>query len=119
MVSSVLLVRGPGRARDEAAAAVARLVAVGRLAPEPGAFMVDVGDQMLGAIIGLADPVGAEGIGRNDIRPGRQIDLADRGHDVGPRQRENVVVALLVVARSEEQTSELQPLLPISYSELC
>ena len=95
------LVRRPDRARDEAAAAVARLIFVGGFAAEPRAFMVDVGDQMLGAIIGLTDPVGAERIGRDDVRPGVQIGFADRGHDIGTRQREDVVVALLVVRQAK------------------
>src|SRR3546814_686319 len=69
--------------------------------PQPRAFRIDVGDQRFSTIIGLADPVGAEGVGRHDVGPRRQIGLADRRHDILPRQREDVVVALLVVRQAE------------------
>src|SRR3546814_18482226 len=60
--------------------------------------MVHVDDQMLGAVIGLADPVGVEGVGGNDVRAGIQIGAGDR---------------------SEEHTSELQSLMRISYAVFC
>ena len=95
------LVRRPDRARDEAAAAVLRRELVGRFAPQARAFVVDVSNQRFGAIIGLADPVRAEGVGRDDVRSGGEIGLADRGHDILPRQRKDVVITLLIVTEAE------------------
>ena len=82
---SVLLV-GPSapatkRGRPSAASAI------GRLARDAGGGDVDLAHQMLGAIIRLADPVGVEGVGRDDIRAGRRdsrrVIAVD---DVGPGQ---------------------------------
>src|SRR3546814_10269023 len=75
-------------------------------------------DQCLGGVIGLADPVGREGVGRHDVRPRLQIGARDRLGHLGLGQREDVVIALLIL-RSEEHTSELQSLMRISYAVFC
>ena len=66
------LVGRPDRAGDEARLAVLGLEVVGRLARDPGRGEVDLAHQMLGAVIGLADAVGVEGVGRDDVRRRRR-----------------------------------------------
>ena len=51
---------------------------------------------MFGAIIGLRNPVGIEGVGGKDHRTGSDIRITNAGNRLGPRQIEHVVVALLV-----------------------
>ena len=55
--------------------------------------------QMLGAIIGLADPVGVEGVGGEDVGAGVGEALRDLARPVRPGQVQEVVIALLVAAR--------------------
>ena len=56
---------------------------------------------MLRAIIRLADARRTEGVGRNDIRSGVEVSAGNRLDDVGPRHRENVVIALLIVRQAQ------------------
>ncbi len=91
------LVGRTDRAGDKARLAVAGLGRIGFLARDAGGFDVDLAHQMLGAIIGLADAVGAERVGLDDVRPGVEIGAVDAGDDRRAGQRENVVIALLVV----------------------
>ena len=58
-------------------------------------------DQMLGAIIGLADAVGVEGVGGENVRAGVEKRAAIAATIVGPGQVQKVVVALLVVVEGE------------------
>ena len=93
---SVLLV-GPS------APATQRLpaVGVGDLADDPRRGEVDLADQMLGAVIGLADPVGVEGVGGEDVGAGVGEALRDLADQLGPGQVQEVVIALLVAAEVE------------------
>jgi len=50
--------------------------------------------QILGAVVRLGDPLGAEGVGLDDVGPGLEILSMDRLHRVGQDQREDVGVAL-------------------------
>ena len=68
---------------------------------------VQVVDERLGAVVGLRDAVGVEGVGLDDVGPGRQV-LAVRGLDqVGPAQVQELVVALDVLRPAA------QPLAPV------
>jgi hypothetical protein len=65
------------------------------------ALDVDLAHQMLGAVIGLTDLVGGEGVGLGDIRAGLEIGAVDGLGHLRLGQREDVVVALLVMAQAE------------------
>src|SRR3546814_20647736 len=58
-------------------------------------------DLCLGGVIGLADPVGREGVGRHDVRPRLQIGARDRLGHLGLGQREDVVIALLILGQPQ------------------
>ena len=58
-------------------------------------------DQMLGAVIGLADPVGVERVGGEDVGAGIGEALRDLAHQVGPGEVQQVVIALLVAGEIE------------------
>ena len=62
---------------------------------------VDFAHEVFGGVIGLADAVGAEGIGFSDVGPGIEVGAVDGLRHFGLGQREDVVVALLVVAEPE------------------
>jgi hypothetical protein len=90
------LVGRPDRARDEARAAVARLIVVRRASRDAGRGQVHLAHQMDRAIILLADHIGVEGVGRHHVRAGVEIGARDRLDHVRPGQHEQVVIALLV-----------------------
>ena len=52
---------------------------------------------MLRAIIRLTDACGAKRVGGDDVGTGLKIGARDAFHDVRPRQRQNVVIPLLVM----------------------
>jgi hypothetical protein len=56
---------------------------------------------MLAAIIGHGDAGGAEGVGLDHVRARLQIGVVDRADDIGPGDREQVVIALLVLRQIE------------------
>ena len=62
---------------------------------------IDLADQRFGAIIGLADRVGVEGVGREDLGAGIGEALADRADDLGPGEVQQIVVAALVLHEVE------------------
>src|SRR3546814_20649796 len=66
-----------------------------------GGGMVHVDDQMLGAIIGLADPVGVEGVGGNDVRARIQIGAGAVADDFRTDQHQKIAVALLAETKGE------------------
>jgi hypothetical protein len=70
-------------------------------AGELRALDVDLPHQMLGAVIRLADPVGRKGVGLRDIRPRLKIGAMDRLRHLGLGQRQDVVIALLVVGQAQ------------------
>jgi hypothetical protein len=95
------LVRGPHRARHETGAAILGLILIGDPAGELRAGHIDLAHQMLGTVIGLRDAVGREGVCFGNIGPGLEIGAVDRFRHLGLGQRENVVVALLVVGKAQ------------------
>ena len=56
---------------------------------------------MLGAVIGLADPVGVEAVGGEDVGAGIRKRLRDAADDVRAGQVEKVIIALLVAGEVE------------------
>src|SRR5690606_17976991 len=71
------------------------LVAAG--AGEPGGLEVELADQVLQAVVGLAGRGGVEGVRLHQVGAGRQVGAVHAGDDVGAGQGEEVVVALEVV----------------------
>ncbi len=55
---------------------------VGDFADDASGRAVDLGRQVLGAVICLADAVGVEGVGRQNFRAGLNEPLADGADDV-------------------------------------
>ena len=83
-------------AGDEAAAAVLGLEPPRGLADNAGGGDVDLANEMLGAVIGLADAVGVEAVGRQDLGARLGETLGDRADHVRLGEIEKVVIALLV-----------------------
>ena len=95
------LVGRADRARDEPGAAVLRRIFVRQFARDTGGFDVDRFDLVFRLVIRLADRVGGEGVGRDDVRSGIQIGAGNVGDHIGPGQREDVVIALLVGSQAQ------------------
>ena len=77
-------------------AAVGCLGLVGGGAGDAGGLDIDVADERFRGIVGLADAVGAEGVGGDDIGARVEIGARHLADDLGAGEREDVVVALLV-----------------------
>ena len=92
-------VRRADGAGHEAAAAIVLLGQSRGLAGEAGAFRVQLVDDRFHAVIGLGDGGAREGVGLADVGAGQEIVEVDLPDRVGLRQDQEVVVALLVVAR--------------------
>src|SRR5262249_14523355 len=73
---------------------------------------VDLAGELLGAVVALADGVGVEGVGGQEVGAGVDVLVADLGHDLGPRQVQEIVVALLVVRElaTVAETGLVQPI---------
>src|SRR6185369_3048001 len=88
--------RGAQCARDEA-----RLVPsgkpVGGRAREPGRGQIHLARQVAEGIVVLRDARGAEGVGLDDVGPGREVALVDVADHVGPRQAEQLAVVFQVL----------------------
>ena len=84
------------RAGDEARAAVLARGDLGGLLGEAGAGEVELGDELLRAVIGLRDPGRGEGVGRDDVGAGAEVVEMELPHCIGLRQDQNVVVAAQV-----------------------
>jgi hypothetical protein len=80
-------VHRPDRASHEAAACL-----VGGLAGQLGAAQVHLPDQRLQAVVGLADARGGEGVGRRDVRAGREVAPVRVQDDIRPGQVQQVRV---------------------------
>ena len=99
-------VRRPEHARHEARVVV-RFRFIAERACQPRTFLVQLFDQMLETVIGLADRRGIEGIRLDDVGAGFEIGAADLTDDVRLRQRQKIVVALeLVTVIAETATAE-------------
>ena len=80
-------VQRPDRARDEAAELVRDL------AREPRARDAHLVGVVLERVVGLADRRGGERVRGGDVRAGLEVRAVDRGHDLGPRDVEEIRVA--------------------------
>ena len=89
-------VRGSQRAGDPARPAVARLGRVRGGAGQPGGGRVHLAGQVCQPVVGLADRRGVERVRLDHVGPGVEVGGVNRGDDVGPREREQVVVAAQV-----------------------
>ena len=78
---------------------------------EPRPFDVQLVDERLEAVVGLRDGGAAERVGLDDVAAGLEVLPVDAGDDVGPRQHEQVVVAL-EVARMVPRTARRGSRLP-------
>src|SRR6185369_12471467 len=76
---------------------VLRRGGIGAGAGDLGCGDVDLARHAGDAVVGLADGVGVEGVGGKQIGAGLDVVGADLAHDLGAREVEQVVVALLVV----------------------
>uniref|UniRef100_A0A0N4ZXP4 EF-hand domain-containing protein n=1 Tax=Parastrongyloides trichosuri TaxID=131310 RepID=A0A0N4ZXP4_PARTI len=82
--------------------------AVGDFARDTGAFIVEVIDRLFQTVIRLGDGRRGEGVGLRNIGPGGVVDVVQISHDVGPRQDQQVVVALLrMVVVAETLAAEI------------
>src|SRR5690606_33382372 len=68
------------------------------LARQPRALAVELPGQLLHAVVGERDRGGVEGIGLDQVGAGVEVGGVDRRDDLRPGQRQQVVVAALVVA---------------------
>ena len=66
---------------------------VGRLARQPCGLVVQLVGEVLHAVVGLGDPLRAEGVGRDDVGAGLEVLAVDRPDDVGLGEAEQVAVA--------------------------
>ena len=69
---------------------------VGCLARQPGRLVVQLVGEVLHAVVGLRDPLRAEGVGRDDVGAGLEVLAVDRPDDVGLGEAEQVAVAAQV-----------------------
>lgn len=67
---------------------------IGHAAGDPRAFDVHLVGQRFHAVVGLGNLRGVEGVGFEDIGPGVEVGLLDRGDDIGLGQQQQIVVAL-------------------------
>ena len=95
------LVGGAQRTRHPARPAVFRRIFVSDAAHDLGRGVIDPPDERFGAVIGLADGIGVEGIGGEDLGAGTREALANRADDFGPGDVEQIVVAALVLHEVE------------------
>src|SRR5690606_20515949 len=68
------------------------------LARQARALAVELAGQVLHAVVGERDGGGVEGVGFDQVGAGVEVGGVDRRDDVRPGQRQQVVVAALVVA---------------------
>ena len=88
-------------AGDEAPSPVARTCGVAAFARDPRGGAVDLADEALGAIFGLADAVGVEGVGGDEVGAGAEIVVDHRGDHRGRGEIGHVAVAALVGGKAE------------------
>ena len=91
--------RGGAVGRAQTAGDVARPVGLGvgdrvrGLAGQPGRLEVQLVGEVLHAVVGLGDALGAEGVRRDDVGAGLEVLAVDGPDDVGLAQAEQVAVA--------------------------
>ena len=102
----------PERAGDVARAfGSARLV--GSLAGQRGCCSVELVTVVLEPVVGLGDARRGEGVGADDVGPGVEVGAVDVTDDVGLRHRQDVGVALEVVAVVGERLAAVAGLLEL------
>ena len=89
-------VGGTENARDEARPlGRERGLGVGGLPRDPGGCEIEIVDRVLHQIVRHRDGGRVEGVGLDDVRADGEIRRVDIADDVGPGQRQEVVIALL------------------------
>jgi hypothetical protein len=78
---------------------------IAHLARQARRRLVQLDDQGLQAVIGLADRGGIEAVAFDDVRAGMQIGAADFANDVGLRQHQKIIVAFEVARMVAEPGS--------------
>ena len=101
------LVGRPHRPRDKARYAIG--ARVDRLADDTRCGDIDLMDQVLCPVIRLADPVGVEGVGGEDMRACIDIAVADRPDHLRLGQVDEVVIALLVLLQRGARSIVFRP----------
>ena len=71
---------------------------VGHRAREARRAIVELRHERAGPVVGLRDAVGIEGVGLDDVGTGLEVGAVDVGDDLRARQRQDVVVALEIMA---------------------
>ncbi len=103
-------------AGDEARPAVLARRDRGSLLGEARAGDVELGDEVLGAVVGLGDPGRGERVGGDDVGAGAEIGEMEFAHRIGLRQDQDIVVAAQVARPVGEARpaiaglAELEPL---------
>jgi hypothetical protein len=88
-------VHGPDGARDEAGFVGVLLgPGVGRFLRDARRSDVHLVDDVLQVVVGLGDARRGEGVGLDDVRARREVGVVDAADHLGPREREQVAVAL-------------------------
>jgi hypothetical protein len=82
-------------------AAVLAAVAVGDLAHDLGRGAVDLANEVLGGKVRLADRIGVESVGGEDLGARVGEAFTDRPDDLGTREVQEVIVAALVLRKVE------------------
>ena len=93
---SVRLVGPIAPATNRGRSGVRAVQAPRRLAREPRRRHVQLVDERLEAVVGLRDGGAVERARLDDVGAGLEVRVVDAADDVGPRQHEQVVVALQV-----------------------
>ena len=93
------LVGRPHRAAHETLAAILRSRCLARLTDDLGRRNVHFAHEVFRPVIGLADPVGVEGVGRQHRCASGNIFIADRADHLRLGQVDEVVITLLVVGQ--------------------
>ncbi len=89
------LVGRPDSARHEPRNAV--VPRIDRFTDDPRRGDIDLMDQVFGAVIGLADAIGVEGVGGEDMRARIDVAVTDPADHLRLRQIDEVVIALLLL----------------------
>ena len=101
-------VERPDRPRDEAGpVGRPRRPLVGCLAREPRPGTAHVRGEVLDRVVGLPDRRRRERVRRRDVRPGGEVLVVDLGDELGPRQVQEIRVALDVAAVVGEQRAAI------------
>ena len=102
---------GPERARHESRPSRRAGVLVRGHARQSRGAIVQFRNQRFGAVVGLRHRVGIERVGLDDVRAGLEVRAVYAADDVGPRERQDVVVALEIAAVMQEPLAAVAALI--------